>query len=373
MTSLRLMAGLLLLVVCSGCAVEHLERAYGRHRVPGAAGSVNGTDVFAAMFEDAGHEVYFRRTLVTSHMKAADIVVWFPDDRLAPSQKVCNWFEEWLSEEPDRTLIVVGRDFDAEPQYWEFHFSQQASGKPSNERGEASRRQGKDQPPSRQRSPDKGGAKKNGDSDETQTHECPWFVYESGDKTTIRDLSGPGARNVEASQTRIELQTRLVPKKHTEVLLNSEAGPLVSRMTTPAWNGGQIVFVANGSFLLNLTLINHEHRKLAGKLVAAVGRNAKVVFLESREGGPPIDPPPTDSSLWTLFKGWPLGPILLQLAVAGTIFCFARWPIFGRAKQPPSPPMTDFSAHVAAVGELLTKTRSQPPAGAPPGSPLCDT
>jgi hypothetical protein len=141
------------------------------------------------------------------------------------------------------------------------------------------------------------------------------------------------------------------------VLLDSEVGPIVSRGVPPYADGSQIILVENGSFLLNLALINHEHRMLAGELVAAAGESGSVVFLESGPGGPPIDPPPTDSSLWTLFEGWPLGAILLQLGIAGIIFCFARWPIFGRPKQPISSATTDFSYHVAAVGELLAKSR----------------
>ena len=145
------------------------------------------------------------------------------------------------------------------------------------------------------------------------------------------------------------------PPEDFEVLLDTEVGPIVSRHTPPYSEDSQIILVENGSFLLNLPLMNHEHRKLAGELVAAVGEGRSVVFLESGPGGPPIDPPPTDSSLWTLFQGWPLGAILLQLGVVGIIFCFARWPIFGRPKQPAGASTTDFSYHVAAVGELLVK------------------
>ena len=56
----------------------------------------------------------------------------------------------------------------------------------------------------------------------------------------------------------------------------------------------QLIVVANGSFLLNLPLVNHEHRKLAGKLIDAVGPPGQtVVFLESFAGGPPISDDPS--------------------------------------------------------------------------------
>ncbi len=362
---------LLLLVALSGCGQEYIENEYGRQHLPGTAGSVNGTDVLAAMFEAAGHDVHTRRTLVTDEMTAADVVVWFPDDTFAPREEVCDWFDEWLVEEPGRTLIFVGRDFNAEPQYWDFHYNR----KPANsaETDTAKSVDSKDKPaekkvdepaqpeaePAEDSNPDV--PPKPDEDDESEDDErsptCRWFTYEPGRRVTVRELSGPWADGIDAAEARIEVATRLVPQEDFEALLNSEIGPIVSRLTPPYSEDSQIILVENGSFLLNLPLINHQHRKLAGKLVAAVGEGRSVVFLESGPGGPPIDPPPTDSSLWTLFQGWPLGVILLQLGVAGIIFCFARWPIFGRPKQPPGATTTDFSYHVAAVGELLSKTR----------------
>ncbi len=360
-------ACLLLLVALSGCGQEYIENEYGRQHLPATAGSVNGTDVLAAMFEAAGHDVHTRRTLVTDEMTAADVVVWFPDDTFAPREEVCDWFDEWLVEEPGRTLIFVGRDFNAEPQYWDFHYNR----KPPADGGDSDtpdKSEAKDAEKDKEANEDKPAEesdepkavpddKDDDDSDEEKSLECRWFYYEPGKKVTVRELSGPWAAGIDAKKARIEVETRLVTADGYEVLLGTEVGPFVSRHTPPYSENSQIILVENGSFLLNLPLINHEHRKLAGKLVAAIGEGRSVVFLESGPGGPPIDPPPTDSSLWTLFQGWPLGVILLQLGVAGLIFCFARWPIFGRPKQPPGATTTDFSYHVAAVGELLSKTR----------------
>jgi len=75
---------------------------------------------------------------------------------------------------------------------------------------------------------------------------------------------------------------------------------------------------------------------------------------------PSIPAAPADASpLWSLFGAWPLNAILLQLAVLGIIFCFARWPIFGRPQQPVAESLSDFGKHVAAVGELLRRTKDR--------------
>ena len=88
-----------------------------------------------------------------------------------------------------------------------------------------------------------------------------------------------------------------------EVLLRSGKDVLVSRRP---YDESQLIVVANGSFLLNLPLVNHEHRKLAGKLIDAVGSPRKtVVFLESYAGGPPIrdkDPAAEARQQWKIFN-----------------------------------------------------------------------
>ncbi len=106
--------------------------------------------------------------------------------------------------------------------------------------------------------------------------------------------------------------------------------------------------------------MNHEHRKLAGRLVDEIGpESKKVVFLESGAEGPPIretDPEQRIPTGMEFFSVWPINYVILHLAVLGVIFCFARLPIFGVPKEPPSGSPTDFGQHVAALGRLLEKT-----------------
>jgi hypothetical protein len=145
-----------------------------------------------------------------------------------------------------------------------------------------------------------------------------------------------------------------------DVLLDSENDPLVTRITGPSYHeGNQIIVVTNGSFLLNLPLINREHRKLAGRLIAACGPPRKVAFLESNAFGPPILDEEPGTGMPTGLEAlivWPIGCILMHLAVVGILYCFAGYPIFGRP-QPLSPDApTDFRKHADALGELLQRT-----------------
>ncbi|MCE9548386.1 MAG: hypothetical protein K8T25_23170 [Planctomycetia bacterium] len=120
--------------------------------------------------------------------------------------------------------------------------------------------------------------------------------------------------------------------------------------------------MTNGSFLLNFPLLNHEHRKLAVRLVGEVGSGRKVAFLESGADGPRLleeEPAIEIPSGLEMFGIWPMNLLLLHLAVLGVVFCLARWPIFGRPTSAPPQATSDFGKHIDALGELLELSRDQ--------------
>jgi hypothetical protein len=160
----------------------------------------------------------------------------------------------------------------------------------------------------------------------------------------------------------------------------------------------QLLLVSNGSFLLNATLVNHEHRKLAGKLIDAIGPGGRdVVFLESgqlkldqptspnpavnpspvpfippsdensvqrpreedADRGPPIrraEPAPDAPNGLDFLLVWPTNWILLHFAMIGILYCFWKLPIFGLPRAEDAAGLSDFGRHVDAVAALLRRT-----------------
>ncbi|MGH7134232.1 MAG: hypothetical protein ACREHD_00745, partial [Pirellulales bacterium] len=53
---------------------------------------------------------------------------------------------------------------------------------------------------------------------------------------------------------------------------------------------------------------------------------------------------------------WPFNVIFLQLGALGLIFCYSRFPIFGRPRPLAAPRLSDFGRHIAALASLLEKT-----------------
>ena len=334
-------------VVCGGIYLatrpaDDIATAYGFRRSGGTTASVNGTAVLAKMFEQAGHRVYSRSMLTPKLRERADCIVWFPDNFQPPSQKTVEWFEEWLDEEPGRTLVYVGRDFDAAAHYWKTV----KPTAPKDQRVEIQSRL----------------LEAKNDLDKKRAaaappQDCDWFTYDNSLKhrkvRTLDDCSD-WRENVDASKLEIELHGRMKPAPGARVVLGSQGDMLVS-LQPLGW--GQLIVVANGSFLLNLPLVNHEHRRLAGELIDQVGATSQsVVFLESSWRDPPIassDMFGGGPSGFEIFAVWPTNWILLQAAVVGIIFCFWKVPIFGPPRRVKTETLSDFGRHIDAMGELL--------------------
>jgi hypothetical protein len=340
-------SSLILLLLLAGCRPS-LENRYGQRFGPGAAQSVNGTAVLGEMFERAGHRVSSWRTLSPRLKKNADAIVWFPDNFQPPSGQVIGWLESWLVEKPGRTLIYIGRDYDAEPFYWRTVLPGAPPEQASLVQGELTTAENDF---SRERSLPSG------------TAECPWFkITDLKKPRQVRTLNGDAdwTSDIDPAKLDVELFSRMDPGDDTEVLLRCRRNPLVSQRQI---GESSLILVANGSFLLNLPLVNHEHRKLAGKLIDAVGEpDQSVVFLESGPDGPTIAEKDPRSGMPTgleIFQIWPTSWILLHLAAAGVLFCFARWPIFGRPRRLPAAPPTDFGQHLDAQAALLRRSRDR--------------
>ncbi len=360
-----LLAGLAL--ATAGCGSQEIDTVYGKRRGVKGGASVNGTGVLAEMFKSYGHRITTRRYL-SPKMDEYDVVVWFPNDFEPPTEEQQKFFEDWLYKDRQRTLIYVGRDYDASIDYWQ----RVLPDIPPEQAVEALRRQ----------------AKARAHHDQLRTampaeQDCRWFrVSGNGPIRHVGrgDADGPELRGpwceggeIDPSQIDILLQGRLEPLEdppqseyggplRTKDLLISGEDAIVWKVTNAYWDEGSIVVVNNGSFLLNLPLVEHEHRELAGKLIAECGPSKKkVVFLESGAGGPPVYDEEPGENYPTGFEAltvWPIGAVLLHFVVFGTVLLVSLMAIFGRPGELPRVPVSDFGHHIQALGDLLARTQN---------------
>jgi hypothetical protein len=343
----------MLLVLLIGCQTDPgIETAYGRRAGKPGGPSVNGTGVLADMFERAGYRVTTARYLGRL-VKKAPLIVWFPDDHDLPSDDVRRFFAEWLAPENDRTLVYVGRDFNAEISYW---------------RAMLSRADADDAVEYRRRAAHARSVWDSTMSSLSETDECTWFEIDRSElPRRVDSLEGLWSEGIDASQTDIWLHGRLAVPSEDEIDLGWQAIPLLSSEgevlaaeVSQSNGGSRVIVVNNGSWLLNLPLVNHEHRKLAGRLIERCGAPSQVVFVESNEYGPQVaDSGRRKHHGLEAFTAWPLNCILLHVTVLGILYCFSVFPIFGRPKRLPARDKSDFGRHITALGDLLAKTNDQ--------------
>lgn len=391
-------------IAANGCRrPPTINSEYGQRR-GSAAGSVNGVAVLGKMFQSAGHRVVSRGR-DAPRIDDCQVIVWAPDRFAPPTADEREVIERWLSESPGRTFVYIGRDYDAAVDYWRRAAEMASGSAPSQDVEDVAARRAEYQ----RRLAEARSQFETRRSEIPEEENVDWFVdrrdFPAG---RVRRLAGDWSADIDAAKASIWIRSRFdVPSEQEkadaaeaaddlplqpewlvdeefldtlaydatdyghEVLLaaapqepavdgpfagppaaiSAEGAPLVTRVTHPAWEDGAVVVVTNGSFLLNLPLVNHEHRKLAGHLIDECGNApAKVAFWRGDNFAPASASQIND---WSVLTTWPLNFILLHLAVLGIVYVLWRFPIFGPAKDIPPAATSDFAKHIDALGELM--------------------
>ena len=347
--------------VLAGRRDEQLATLYGRRRGTEAVRSVNGTSVLSELFKRKGHRVTSMSRL-SPKLEEFDVVVWAPNDFEPPTKEQREFLEDWLASGTNRTVIYIGRDYDAAVAYWD-RIAPQA---PPEQADEMLRRRAEAR-----------AAHEAARSKMAVKQYARWFTVERDrpPKKPVK-FTGDWASAVEPGKAEIHLEGRLsVPTKRDlaasdpplpseiKTLLAADGEAVIYRESDSGeWGDGQVIVVANGSMVLNYPLVNSENRKLAGRLVDECGTPGRVVFIESGPGGPQVldkEPAGGPATVLDLLKVWPLNVILLHGTLLGIVFCLARSPIFGRPRELRPEAPTDFGKHVAALGQLLARSKDQ--------------
>lgn len=337
----------------SGMTAKDINVEYGSRKGV-ASRSVNGTSVFGEMFKQRGPSITTWSRL-SPRLRRSDVIVWVPNSFELPNGKTTDYFEnEWLNLDDRRlrTLIYVARDFDAAVEYWDAQ-SNTSTGTSYLEARSQSARMKSDHALGRSMT----AVELNSD----------WFSIESNQsfvETTVTKGEWASDFDEEISlpvSGKLELPKSKGGRKY-EVLLGSRETPLIVRLTDQdAWPDGQIIVVLNGASVLNLPLVEHQNRGIAGKLIDECGEKIRrVTFLESGPGTMSISKSdPKAYSGFDALKIWPINSILMHLIIAGILFCAWVFPIFGRPRELKTETPSSFGKHIRAMGELLALTQDR--------------
>ena len=207
---------LLLLAVLAGCGrSDEIVVEYGK--VVGKRGgiSVNGTSVLYGMFREKDFRTK-RYRKISPGLKRYDTIIWFPDNYQSPSPEAVIALQDWLDDGMGRTLIYVGRDYDAEIDYYT-HLLKTAE-KGESEKltrclSEAQMRQ------------DRRIRRFVGDG---TTESCDWFKIERVPFREIKDVTGILASDTDQQSPNLSLTMVLQP---SEEIVNDNHHTLTPLLT----------------------------------------------------------------------------------------------------------------------------------------------
>jgi hypothetical protein len=329
------------LTLGAGCS-QRLETVYGASQ----GYSLNGTSALAELVSREGNEVRTAWRLTDELSDWADVIVRFASIPGPPDREEAEWYMEWLQSRPGLGLVYVVRDYDAQADYWRMIVDQ--LGGPADEaRRKLAEEQLEESKDWVARLPTKTTK-----SADPQT----WFtVHKAISPPAIcKILAGPWAKEVDADAAGLPIHEPLEAKGRG-ILLSGDGHALA--MEWSVGSGSQVLAIANGSFLLNLALVNPARRPLAERVVDWIGDVPKhVAFVDGPSVAGSSQLPPSLLDLLERISSFRW--VAIHLGLFGLLACLARAPRLG-PPQPDTPSDAERpAAHAEALGALLERSRS---------------
>lgn len=340
--------------VTCGChlAAPPLDLTYRRGGDVRAAEGINGTGALFQRLQRDGKRISVSRRWGKG-VEQADTVVWFVQDNIPVPPPSAAAIESWFGRTSGRRLIVVSYGYEATRDYW---------------RGERQR--------TSLASPDYlavrlEDARASAAAVAREGAQIPWEIFGAQVKSrsdiprgTKGVLSGPWSQNLLRNDSTAHLPAEhileITPEENQSIedFLRVDGEIFAAGLSRPTWGNGQVVVVADAIFLLNYSLLDATRLRLAESLLESLTSAKRIVFLESG-GHLEVGDGSKDKPLGTAFHTFPTNVLLLHASLAGLIFGFAVFPIFGRPRVIVAERVGDFSLHTEAVGRLLTRSRDE--------------
>ena len=348
--------------------------------------SLNGISVFGNMATKRGHAVR-TEMVINAYAKNCDVLVWFSRNTGSPKAETVTQLEDWLAAKPGRTFVYIGRAFESTADYWA---AVENAAPTEEDRREVSIRKSEAESKLRSflgKSNAQAAAKK---ADKQSEPENPFLIFDDDSddedvffqriwqntitvwfETSPRErqykvtaISGAAEWTQAIDVGKLQLTCfedwNFADDIEPLLVVDGEAVKDQTLVARKKVGESQAIFVTHAGFLLNYPLVNHEHRKLAGRLIDTFGTPKKktCIYIGNREIN--FDRPDTSEEapfLLRLLHIWPLSVILCHVIVLCSAFCFYKWPIFGRPRKIEEPSVTDFGKHIDAYAELLAEAK----------------
>ncbi|MEC7429389.1 MAG: DUF4350 domain-containing protein [Planctomycetota bacterium] len=334
---------------------DRLPVRYGQRGGQGRV-SLNGTSAFARLLQEYDLDVQSASRL-TPRIDRYDVLFWFPDSDREDYAEEQERLETWLRSGTDRRLIIVGRHYDATIDY----LTQIGQSQDSEQGLDYRRRLAEAVSVSHLES-----------LKQQETYFDGWVEWTPGSRRRSSQLGGPWATGLENANLTTSRYPNIPsaedqkshPTRSYEVKLEADGEPFAVAIQDSLWNGGEVIVVSNGSFILNYGLTDERNRQVVANMLDDLDFEDYfwgALFLESDEAGLPVmqREESGQKTMWDWMTEWPFSFFIPHFLVLGILIYFVFYPIFGRPKNLALPSSTDFGQHVEALGELMEKTRDR--------------
>ena len=334
---------------------DRLPVRYGQRGGQGRV-SLNGTSAFARLLQEYDLDVQSASRL-TPRIDRYDVLFWFPDSDREDYAEEQERLEAWLRSGTDRRLIIVGRHYDATIDY----LTQIGQSQDSEQGLDYRRRLAEAVSVSHLES-----------LKQQETYFDGWVEWTPGSRRRSSQLGGPWATGLENANLTTSRYPNIPsaedqkshPTRSYEVKLEADGEPFAVAIQDSLWNGGEVIVVSNGSFILNYGLTDERNRQVVANMLDDLDFEDYfwgALFLESDEAGLPVmqREESGQKTMWDWMTEWPFSFFIPHFLVLGILIYFVFYPIFGRPKNLALPSSTDFGQHVEALGELMEKTRDR--------------
>ncbi|MEC8784403.1 MAG: DUF4350 domain-containing protein [Planctomycetota bacterium] len=356
--AMGVLLALLLVLSVEGTRVMGQDRLPVRYGQRGGQGrvSLNGTSAFARLLQEYDLDVQSASRL-TPRIDRYDVLFWFPDSDREDYAEEQERLEAWLRSGTDRRLIIVGRHYDATIDY----LTQIGQSQDSEQGLDYRRRLAEAVSVSHLES-----------LKQQETYFDGWVEWTPGSRRRSSQLGGPWATGLENANLTTSRYPNIPsaedqkshPTRSYEVKLEADGEPFAVAIQDSLWNGGEVIVVSNGSFILNYGLTDERNRQVVANMLDDLDFEDYfwgALFLESDEAGLPVmqREESGQKTMWDWMTEWPFSFFIPHFLVLGILIYFVFYPIFGRPKNLALPSSTDFGQHVEALGELMEKTRDR--------------
>jgi hypothetical protein len=337
----RFLCFLCLAIALAGCRREWPETEYGSS----VGKSLNGTSVFSRLLESEGHEVRSAIRLTDELAEWADGIVRFAPYPGPPDHEEADWYFKWMCENSGRWLIYVVGDFDAEPDYWRTVLAELPATASADLRADIEQ--------AAQRS--SGWVARRPSAASRTANEGTWFKTEPGfsPPRVVEKLEGDWADGVNAAAAGLTVHD-CMSKKSGEILLAAEGKPLV--VEKRLMGTSRMLFIANGSFLLNEPLSRPARRALTNQVLEWASIDGRKVAIV--EGLSVMSDGQAARSLIDMIRDIAdLRWAFVHVSLAALAAALARAPRLGRARPGPGTDADRPVAHARALGALLARSK----------------